>query len=106
MPIDISTEKLIEINKVPKEVERLTGSRPSLQTVYRWRQKGVAGIKLETLFVNGKSYVSLESLNRFFVQSALAKQGRISIATTAALEHAKERRRKHYDAEAQRLGLN
>ena len=105
MPIDISTEQLIELGKTPAEVERITGSRPSVQTVYRWRQRGVAGIKLDTVFINGKSYCSRESLNRFFVQSALAKQGKLSDATKAGIEKAKELRRQQNEAEAKRLGI-
>ena len=73
--IDITTESLIPIGKAPAEIERLTGERPHRGTVERWRMRGCHGVKLETLKVGARRYVSLGSLQRFFLAVTAAVDG-------------------------------
>ncbi len=105
MPIDINADQLIELSKVPIFLEKRIGKRLNLATVYRWRQRGIAGIYLETVLVGGKPFTSLSALNSFFQQSALAKQGKLSNATKQGIKRARLIRDRKLDAEAKELGI-
>jgi hypothetical protein len=105
MAIDINAEELLELSKVPANLERRTGKRLNVSTVYRWINRGIAGIHLETILVGGSRYTSAQALNRFFTQSTLAKQGKLSKATTEGIRRAKDIRQKQVEARAKRLGV-
>jgi hypothetical protein len=59
--IDIHTEKLQTLT----EAARLLPDRPHVSTLYRWAQRGVKGVRLETVVVGGRRYTSVEALQRF-----------------------------------------
>lgn len=64
--IDLATENLIPLNEVPKLLPRRRTGRPiHLSAIYRWRQKGIRGIRLETTTLGGTTYTSKEALARF-----------------------------------------
>jgi len=105
MAIDIHTEELLELNKVPANLERRTGKRLNVSTVYRWINRGIAGVKLETILIGGSRFTSAEALNRFFTQSTLAKQGKLSTATAEGIRRAKAIREKQVEQRAKRLGI-
>lgn len=64
--IDLSTEHLIPIRNVPHRLPpRPTGRRVHISAVYRWIQRGVRGVQLETIRIGGTSYTSIEALQRF-----------------------------------------
>jgi len=63
--IDITSESLLQIGKAPLEIKRITGERPHRATIDRWRRRGCQGVKLETVKIGGKRYVSHEALQRF-----------------------------------------
>ena len=69
--IDIHAESLLPINQVPKALPE----PPHVATVWRWIQRGVRGIKLETVLVGGKRYTSAEKLQAFVVESGSASMG-------------------------------
>jgi hypothetical protein len=50
-------------------VESVIGHRPHVQSVRRWIKKGVRGVRLEAVFINGKYLTSLNSVQRFIEQS-------------------------------------
>ncbi|MEQ1905755.1 MAG: DUF1580 domain-containing protein [Pirellulaceae bacterium] len=103
--IDIDTDRLIELSEVPAYLEKKTGKRPNLATIYRWRQRGIAGIYLETVLVGGKPFTSISALNSFFTQSQLAKQGKLSNATKEGLKRARLIRERQLETEAKELGI-
>ena len=39
--------------------------RLSLATMHRWRERGVRGVRLETLLIGGHRYTSREAIDRF-----------------------------------------
>ncbi|GAB5403964.1 MAG: hypothetical protein Aurels2KO_21950 [Aureliella sp.] len=59
-------ENLLPLSCVPKYLPEKRGQRLSIKTVYRWAQRGLSGIQLETLQVGGTLYTSEEALARFF----------------------------------------
>ena len=48
------------------------GKRPHLSALYRWAQKGVRGVRLESVLIGGSRYTSRQALHRFFAQVTAA----------------------------------
>lgn len=65
---------LVPFSQVPKHVP---GNRPSIATIWRWRQRGVAGIRLPVRHVGGRVYVSLADLALWFEQVQAAKENSV-----------------------------
>ncbi len=59
--IDLQSESLLSL---PAAAKSLPG-RPHIASLYRWFQRGVHGVKLETILVGGKRFTSREALQRF-----------------------------------------
>ncbi len=66
MTININSETIIPIRKVPEWCEENLGNRVSLSTVHRWRTRGSRGRALEWFKAGGVPYTSIEALGRFF----------------------------------------
>ena len=64
MPIDASTEELIPIATA---AQLFPGKPVCIQTMHRWRLKGVRGVKLETLLIGGLRYTSKQAIERFII---------------------------------------
>ena len=73
--MSIHDETLILISQVPKELPKRNGKRLNLSTVYRWKQRGLDGVILETCYVGGQQFTSLEALRRFDEAVTAAKNG-------------------------------
>jgi len=64
--IDMSCETLVPLSQVPKLLPpRSNGKRLHISAVYRWAQRGVRGVKLESIRIGGTTYTSREALQRF-----------------------------------------
>lgn len=70
MQIDIKSETIIRLGKVPAWCEENLGNRVHYSTVHRWRTRGANGRKLEWFKVGGVPYTSVEALTRFFCSHA------------------------------------
>lgn len=65
--IDISSETVLTLNNAAAELpRRRKGSRPHVATLYRWAQRGLRGVRLETIQVGGTCCTSREAMQRFF----------------------------------------
>jgi hypothetical protein len=47
------------------EVSRLLPGRPHPSTIWRWRRKGIGGVKLRTVRIGGRTYVQRHALEEF-----------------------------------------
>src|ERR1700722_12718296 len=47
------------------EAARLLPKRPNPATLWRWRTKGVRGVRLKTSMIGGRRYVTRAALQRF-----------------------------------------
>ena len=64
--IDISTEAVVTLTAATHHLPRRRGGkRCAVSTVYRWAQRGVRGVRLETIQVGGTKCTSLQALQRF-----------------------------------------
>ncbi|HOW71915.1 MAG TPA: DUF1580 domain-containing protein [Phycisphaerae bacterium] len=92
--IDILTEHLIPIRNVPHRLPpRPTGRRVHISAVYRWIQRGVRGVQLETIRIGGTSYTSIEALQRF-----AERQSRAPTADLVSQAHTTATRRRQIDS--------
>jgi hypothetical protein len=74
--IDTTAEKLITFLEAAEIVpSRHPGCKLSTTTVWRWAQRGVRNIKLESVYVGGSRYTTREALARFAEAITLARQG-------------------------------
>ena len=88
--IDIQTETLVPVAKIPSHVP----GRPHVATCWRWVQRGCRGVKLETLLVGGKRFTSLEALQRFAEATTAAADGTSSVPASTP----SSRRKAHKEA--------
>lgn len=64
--IEVTRDQLIPIRDVPRLLPPRSSGRPvHISAVYRWVQRGVRGVRLETIQVGGTRYTSVEALQRF-----------------------------------------
>ena len=64
--IDISSECVLTLTEAAKRLpRRRAGKRPHVATLYRWAQRCLRGVQLETIQVGGTLCTSLEALQRF-----------------------------------------
>jgi hypothetical protein len=103
---DLLSENLVYLGQATKHFPRdARGRAPSTTTLWRWRTKGIRGVRLETARVGGRVVTSVEAIRRFMerlsdpaqtpVSSATASQSRVAerATATAALDRAWEQRR-------------
>jgi hypothetical protein len=65
-------DSFIPIKDAPKHIP----GRPNLATVYRWFQRGVRGVKLQTVCVGGRRFVARTALDEFISATTAAASGR------------------------------
>jgi len=88
MMIDPQTESVVSLTDVAKSLP----GRPNITTIWRWRNRGVRGVKLETILLGGRRMTSHEALARFFAATtAAADDEPIRSATPRQRELAIER---------------
>jgi len=67
--INVAKENLISLTDAAKKLpRRRSGKRPHIATLYRWAQRGLHGVRLETLQAGGSRCTSVEALARFFAE--------------------------------------
>ncbi len=67
--IDITHEHLIPVRDVPRKLPpRPNGRRIHISAVYRWIQRGVRGVRLESVRIGGTTYTSEEAMQRYAEQ--------------------------------------
>lgn len=91
----------IQLKELPKLLESRFGKRISYGTCFRWVRKGVAGIKLRSIFFSGSHYVTSEAVDEFLAQVTAAKAGEQPKPTSAE----KAAYRKRQKARAASMGL-
>ena len=62
-------EKTIPIGKSPRH---FPGKRPHISTIYRWLERGVRGVKLESFCVGSRRYVTQKAIDQFIERTTAA----------------------------------
>jgi hypothetical protein len=66
--IDIQKEELLTLAMASRQSllpKRRNGKRPHVATLYRWAQRGVRGVRLETIRVGGTLCTTVSAIQRF-----------------------------------------
>lgn len=69
--INPQTESLVSLTDAAKSLP----GRPNITTMWRWRNRGIRGVKLETILIGGRRMTSLEAMARFFAATTAAADG-------------------------------
>ena len=84
-------EKRITLNTLAQQQD------VSSATIWRWAQRGVRGVRLETFAIGGRRYTTKEAFERFVERTTQAAQGRLkpiqkrtSQQTQASMRYAEE----------------
>lgn len=73
--IDLATETVFRLAEAPRYLPRgKSGKSVHISTVFRWAQRGVRGVKLETIRIGGALHTSTRALQRF-AEDLTAKSG-------------------------------
>ncbi len=74
--IDISDEDVLTFKQAADWLpRRRAGRKVAASTLWRWASVGVAGIRLEVIFVGATRCTSKQSLQRFFERVSAARMG-------------------------------
>jgi len=96
--IDPQTETIISLT----EAAKMAPARPNITTVWRWRNRGVRGVRLETFLSGGRRFTSVEALRRFQDRVTAAADG---VPVRAETPRQRERAIDRAEKEAARLGV-
>ena len=73
--IDIHNEHPLTLSDAADSIPGRTGSGVHVSTTWRWAQRGIRGVRLETILIGGIRYTSREALQRFFESTTAAADG-------------------------------
>lgn len=97
--IDVDNEKLISFAQATK----ILPGRPNITTVWRWRNRGVKGVRLETILSGGRRFTSVEAIRRFQAAVTAAADGVADAKGTTPRQ--RQRAIEKAEREAARLGV-
>jgi len=66
--IDLVSESVVSLTEAAGHLPRRRNKPVHVATLYRWAQRGIRGVRLETIQCGGAKCTSLEALQRFFEQ--------------------------------------
>lgn len=75
--IDLTSETVLSFAQAAQRVPSFrAGKKTNVSTLFRWAQKGVGGIKLDSARLGGRTITSVEALQRF--SDALSRERDVS----------------------------
>lgn len=105
MQTNLFNESLTELRKADKYVGQITGKRPHKNTPWRWATKGVAGVILESVFINGQRWTSEQAIQRFLIASTNAKQAQHQAITQLLTDNSALKRASDIERQAREEGI-
>lgn len=77
--IDVETEDLLTLCRAAAEIpNRASGRGVNTSTVWRWAQRGVRGVRLETVLIGSIRFTSRQAIKRFFAATTAAANGEVA----------------------------
>lgn len=61
----LANEQPLNLSRAAAYIGTLTGEKPHASTLWRWCLKGCKGVKLESICIGGKRYVTVSAIERF-----------------------------------------
>lgn len=78
--------RYMRLSQAAAFVAAMTGEKkPSVQTLHRWVHRGLANVRLQTIYIGGVRRVSPEMLQQFFAAVTAAKAGAIGAPADAVM---------------------
>lgn len=95
MHVDLKTETLLSLTDAAKAVPPVDGRRPHVSTIWRWINKGLRGVRLESVRVGCRICTTHAALARFFdALSNVVPVSAMTDAPTTPKPHTPKRRQK------------
>lgn len=106
---DLAEERPLNLQDAAIYIGKLTGQKPHLSTLWRWCLKGCKGVRLDSICIGSKRFVTVSAIERFI--EARSQSESPPVATAAAALPAAEprvarhlaRRREEIEAARRRL---
>lgn len=76
MVVDLLSENRVSMTELARQLD------VTIPTIWRWRQRGVRGVQLETFMLGGRRYTTQEAHCRFVERTTAAANGTQPSATT------------------------
>ena len=89
MMINPQVEGLVLLSHVPNILPKRRGRKINLSTVYRWKNRGLDGVRLETCYRAGRQYTSVEALRRFDEAVTAARNGPQRLQANTSVQRSK-----------------
>jgi hypothetical protein len=96
--------ELIPFAKLPREIEILSGKRPSRATCYRWLVRGINGVRLKSVKIGNMRFVNREALEEFFADAG-GKDSRTIPSAPSRMQKKATAERNQVLSEASALGI-
>jgi hypothetical protein len=72
---DLSEDQPLSLTDAAEFLGKLTGRKPHVSTLWRWCLKGCRGVRLESICIGGKRFVTAAALEKFIADSTAARDG-------------------------------
>jgi hypothetical protein len=72
---DLREDQPLSLPDAAEFLGKLTGQKPHVSTLWRWCLKGCKGVKLESICIGGKRFVTTTAIENFIEASTAARPG-------------------------------
>lgn len=80
---DLREDQPLSLSDAAEFLGKLTGQKPHVSTLWRWCLKGCKGVRLESICIGGKRFVTATAIERFIDASSEARTGQQSTQPSA-----------------------
>ncbi len=104
MSIDVHLEQVLSLHDALTIIPKTRrGKSAHISTIHRWVQRGLQGVRLETISIGGVRCTSREALQRFFTRVTQVMDGRDAIARDGPVGEG--RRAQQVEAQLDLIGI-
>lgn len=106
---DLRDDPAMSLPEAAAYIGKLTGSKPHLSTIWRWCLRGCKGVRLDSICIGGKRFVTAAALERFVAgtselqSAAVVTEVVVQPHRSPRVVRHSQRRRQEIEAARQRL---
>jgi hypothetical protein len=83
---DLREDKPLSLFDAADYLGKLTGRKPHVSTLWRWCMKGCKGVRLESICIGGKRFVTATAIEQFIDASTAAQSAKAAQPAAATSE--------------------
>jgi len=83
---DLRDDKPLSLFDAADYLGKLTGRKPHVSTLWRWCMKGCKGVRLESICIGGKRFVTANAIEQFIDASTTAQSAKAAQPAAAIPE--------------------